>query len=204
MGVGTALKVRAVYAADGHVVMVGLTPGGGQILFAEEREDGVPDITLSKNEVVAMVNALHQLSRSVFDVQVRTLGQQCHPLLFVTTPPCVVAQTCTAYARPRSSASHSAIGGLRGRRGMCGCAPCSLWLRLPTSDARLSCPAAAGGVRCCLLRKKAKTAQPSRAPAAFESTCRVDNAETRKQQGQTQNFRTTHLRAAWYAPRPRG
>jgi len=47
LGVGTALK----------------------ILFAEEREDGVPDITLSKNEVVAMVNALHQLSRSVFDVQ---------------------------------------------------------------------------------------------------------------------------------------
>ena len=83
---------------------------------------------------------------------------------------------------------------------MCGCAPCSLWLRLPTSDARLSCPAVAGGVRCCLLRKKAKTAQPSRAPAAFESTCRVDNTETRKQQGQTQNFRTTHLRAAWYAP----
>jgi len=98
LGVGTALKVRAVYAAYAHVVMVGLTPAGGQILFAEEREDGVPDITLSKNEVVAMVNALHQLSRSVFDVQVRTLGQQCHPLLFVTTPPCVVAQSCTAYA----------------------------------------------------------------------------------------------------------
>lgn len=46
LGVGTALK----------------------ILFAKEDSHGVPQVTLSKNEIVALVNSIHQVSRSVHDV----------------------------------------------------------------------------------------------------------------------------------------
>jgi len=76
-----------------------------QVLFAETREDGTPDISLSKNEVVALINALHQFSRSVFDVEVRV--QRLLPFPSCTGADDQLLDT-TAHARPRGPASAEA------------------------------------------------------------------------------------------------